>query len=74
MIQRTRRFSRAFIRNLAAPLPDKPGRYFWSEWGSLVTVTKRGRSLYVTPPCKGAIEIKITPRSAGIFTEVKDNA
>lgn len=46
-------------------LPTHPGLYYWSEWKSLVQVTMRGHSLYVTPP--NGIEVKITPNIAGKF-------
>lgn len=48
-------------------LPTVPGRYIWDHWKSLVTVVKRGNSLYVTPPCKGAMEVKISTRIVGTF-------
>lgn len=57
------------VRALNNPenLPHGPGEYFWDHWKSLVTVVKRGNSLYVTPPCKGAVEIKISRRTVGKF-------
>lgn len=70
------RINRAHIRNIAAPPPDKPGRYFWSEYGQAVDVYRKkgGRHLYVVPPIKGGIEIRITERIAGIFTPYKEQA
>ena len=53
--------------NKSENLPHGPGEYFWDHWKSLVTVVKRGNSLYVTPPCKGAVEIKISQRTVGKF-------
>lgn len=48
-------------------IPDHPGLYYWSEYRALVTVTMRRGGLYVTPPIKGGVEIKITPNIAGRF-------
>ena len=48
-------------------LPTAPGCYYWSTWKSLVHVVKRGQALYVTPPGKNGVEVKITPNIAGTF-------
>jgi len=46
-------------------VPTHAGRWYWSEWGTDVTVYKKrgGKHLYVTPP--GGVEIRITPKIAG---------
>lgn len=59
--------SRKYRSNL---LPTTAGRYFWTEWDTVVTVTKRGGSCYVTPPAKTAVEVKITNNIAGEFLAV----
>lgn len=45
--------------------PTHAGRWYWSEWDTVVTVYKKrgGRHLYVTPP--GGVEIRITHKIAG---------
>lgn len=59
---------------LAAPLPDKPGTYFWDTWGTYVEVYKKpgGRHLYVKPPVPNAVEVRISDRIAGNFIAKKD--
>lgn len=66
--------NRAFLDRLARPLPTKPGRYFWDEWGTVVTLySKRGgKHLYVVPPGKGSIEIRVSARIAGTFVKVEE--
>lgn len=49
-------------------VPSCPGEYYWSEWKCKVFITRRGKTLYVTPP--GGIEIKVTPFIAGKFTKL----
>lgn len=56
--------------NKAENLPQGPGEYYWDHWDSIVTVVKRGRTLYVTPPSKGAIETKISLAVVGKFVAV----
>lgn len=53
-------------------LPTRPGAYYWDTWDAVVNVyTKPHRKgLFVTPPCRGAIEVRITPYIAGTFREV----
>ena len=70
------RIKREFLRRLASPLPTKPGRYFWSEYGQVVElVKKRGsKSLFVTPPIKGAVQIRVTDRIAGTFVAHPEGA
>jgi hypothetical protein len=51
-------------------IPTFPGKWYWTAWHSTVTVVKRGNSLYVTPPCTGAVEVKVTPNIAGSFRVV----
>lgn len=58
-------------RNDPKNLPSGPGEYLWDHWKARVMVTKRWRSLYVTPPCRGGIEIKISLRTVGKFTPVQ---
>lgn len=48
-------------------LPQEPGKYFWSEWGRIFDVYRRGRTLYVNP----GVEVKITPFIAGQFRRVR---
>ena len=55
------------FQNKIENLPSAPGEYFWDHWKSLVTVVRRGNSLYVTPPCNGALEIKISAKVVGKF-------
>lgn len=55
-------------------LPTTPGTYWWDHWKSLVEVTQRGRSLYVTPPSKSSIEIRVTPRLVGVFRKIDTSA
>lgn len=63
--------TRRALSRIACPLPTLPGMYFWDAWGSDVEVIKRGRHLYVTPPCKGAVEIRVTEMIAGNFVRAK---
>lgn len=60
---------KAFKRRTAArkDIPDHQGLWYWSEYKCLVNVVLRRGGLYVTPPMKGAIEVKITPNIAGRF-------
>lgn len=51
-------------------IPTFPGKWYWTAWHSTVEVVKRGKSLYVTPPCTGAVEVKVTPNIAGSFRAV----
>lgn len=54
-------------------LPTKPGRYYWSEWKAVVDVYTKGprcRALFVVPPVRGGIEVRISPFIAGTFTPV----
>lgn len=60
------------MAEIAHPLPTKPGKYFWDEWGAVVDITKKGRSLWVTPPTAGAIPVRISRRTAGIFVKVQE--
>ena len=51
--------------------PTKPGVYYWSEYKCNVEIIKLGKFLYVTPPINGGVEIKVTSRIAGKFSEPK---
>lgn len=63
-------------RRLADPIPTKPGRYFWSEYGQVVELTRKrgGKHLYVIPPIAGAIQIRVTNRIAGSFVPHPEGA
>jgi hypothetical protein len=56
-------------------LPTEPGEYYWTEWACMVRVYcktktyKPGGRLYVKLP--GGIEVRITPRIAGSFRDIK---
>jgi hypothetical protein len=69
---KTQRLPKTKRRTMRVPgqLPVSPGEYYWDHWRAKVSVVKRGSSLYVTPPCKGAVEVKITPNIAGNFVAV----
>lgn len=58
---------------IAKPIPKSAGTYYWSEYGCNVEVRRKRGSphLYVTPPMRGGVEIRITPRIAGVFLEAK---
>lgn len=71
MSSQTKKPLRIAHRNDPRNLPSGPGEYLWDHWKARVMVTKRGRSLYVTPPCKGGVEIKISLRTVGKFTPVQ---
>lgn len=52
-------------------IPLEPGLYHWDEWNQIVKVYKKNpksKDLFVFPPGKGSVELKITPRIAGRFT------
>lgn len=59
-----------YRKRTSRQLPTKPGIYWWSTWKALVEVVKRGSALYVTPPARTAVEVRISPRIAGEFTWV----
>lgn len=50
-------------------IPTSPGSYYWSEYKSFVNVVERRGKLYVTPPIRGGVEIRVTERIAGVFTK-----
>lgn len=54
------------VINMTGTVPDREGRYEWSEWGVVAVYSKpRFKGLFVTPP-KG-VEIRITERIVGRF-------
>lgn len=52
-------------------LPQEPGEYLWDEWGKVVTVYKRGQSLFVRVYSHWQ-PVKISPRIAGNFYPIVD--
>ena len=48
-------------------MPKVPGDYFWDTWDAVVEVAKRGNSLYVTPPARTSVEIRVSLATAGKF-------
>jgi hypothetical protein len=58
-------------RSARTGIPSEPGMYWWDEWDCKVEVKKRGNSLYVTPPAKTAVEVRITNNIAGNFFSLK---
>lgn len=63
---------------LGKQLPTEPGEYYWTEWAQVVRVYAKGKTwkpggrLYVCIP--GGIEVRISPRIAGQFLDVKRGA
>lgn len=58
-------------------LPAEPGVYYWTEWAQNVEVYcktktwKPGGRLYTKVP--GGIEVRVTPRIAGQFINMRRN-
>lgn len=59
-----------------APLPTKPGKYWWTAWNAFVEVFQIGKSkkLYVNPPTVDSITVPITDYIAGDFYAHKKDA
>lgn len=72
----SRRIDRKFLDRLARPLPTEPGKYFWDAYGQVVELYKKSRckGLFVTPPIRGAVEIRVTPRIVGTFVKHQEVA
>lgn len=53
-------------------IPTLPGLYYWDAYKQNVELYRKGRCkrLFVTPPIRGAVEIRVTPRIAGTFSAV----
>lgn len=58
------------VVNRTRTVPTEPGEYYWDHWKANVRLVQRGRALYVTPPAKNAVEVRVTPNIAGTFTKI----